>query len=742
MADEPDTEVTEAPKKGRSDSEKREILKEARERHKRTLDYEATFRTHFKADVKFSEGDAYNNWQWPEDVLNDRDKKPSLTINRVRQHNLDILNDARQSRIAVQVRPLRSGASYEAAMTYDGLIRHIEYVSNADSAYQAALKFAVQGGIGYIRLTTDYVGDDTFDQEIYVRGFFSADEVMMVLLDPDITEFDGSDAKFGFIFTSVARPVFDAKYPKLKDSVGSTELKPEETWASDDRVIVAEYFRAVPQEKKLVTYIDPETGEQVTDTTDKVKAEILEAVIDTEGYAERLVIDTKIEHFKIIGDTLQEENVWPGKYIPIIRCIGEETVIDGQMDRKGHTRALIDSQRMFNYNASASVEYGALQTKVPWTGPGAAIENYESDWNNANIENKSYLAYNHVDEDGNPIPKPERPQPPTGAPVFMQGMRDALEQMYLASGQNQADFGQPGNERSGVAIQQRQRQGDNATYHYLDHQASMIRLAGKQMLDLIPKVYDTERVVKYRDDAGNESDVTINPDAPTAHERVENKTGPDQVMLNPNIGVYDVQADVGPAYATRRQEAFNAFSTLLGSNKELISLVGDIWMRFADIPGGEEAAQRLKRMVPQQAMQDGPPPDLVAANQQIQALTAMVEKLTMKLENREDEGVHKQEKNAIDAYRATTDRIGSLEKALALDPGGLLVLVKEVIEEAQAQSAGGNALEHAVDDEPKTEDIHPGMGGQLQPPPPHAPPVDPNNLIEPPSTEVAEPASA
>lgn len=731
--------------KGRSDSEKREILKEARERFRRAMSWEATFRTRFRDDIRFSEADAYNMWQWPQDVQNERTKRVMLTINRARQHNLDILNDARQSRVAVQVRPLRGGASYDSAMILDGVIRHIEYISNAESAYQSALKFAVQGGCGYIRLVTDYVGDDSFDQEIYVRGYYKADDVLMILLDPDIKEFDGSDAKFGFVFSDMDKEEFDRAYPKWKDRAASNEIAPDASWGNvgGEKVRIAEYFRAVAEEGKLYTFQDPDTGEQVTKSQKEMDAELLKAVIDTEGFAERLVVNTKIEHFKIIGDNIAEEKVWPGKYVPIIRCIGEETVIDGQMDRKGHTRALLDSQRMLNYNASASVEYGALQTKVPWMGPIKAIEGMEEDWNNANTENKSYLGYNHEDDDGKPIPKPERPQPPTGAPVFMQGMRDALEQMYLASGQNQADFGQPGNERSGVAIQQRQRQGDNATYHYLDHQASMIRLCGKQLLDLISKVYDTKRMVKYRDDAGKESDVTIDPNAPQPHqvEKGEGKNQPDQVIMNPTMGVYDVQADVGPAYATRRQEAFTAFSQLLGQNKELISVVGDIWMRFADIPGGEEAAERLKRMVPKQAMEDGPSPDLMAAQQQIQQLMELVKATTDKLASKEGEAKNAEEKNAIAGYDAVTKRLGALEKALALDPQGLKVLIMEVIEEAQAQSAGGNALEHAMANDPAGADIHQDLGGQLQSPPPHPPAVDPNNLLpEPSPTEVPEPA--
>lgn len=709
----------------RSEADKREILNEARKRFRRGTDWEAMSRSRFKDDIKFAEADAYNQYQWPAMALSARAKRPILTINRVRQHNLDILNDARQSRVAIKVRPLRGGASYEAAEVLDGVIRHIEYISNADTAYQNALKFAVQGGIGWIRLVTDYAGDDTFDQEIFIRP---VKDPLTILLDPDITEFDGSDAKFGFVFTDMPKDEFDKAYPKFKDIAGDNELAPGDSWVMGEHVRIAEYFRAVQDESKMYAFEDPQTGQQVVKTEAEIDKELLAQVIDNPATAYRSVVLTKIEHFKIIGDTIAEEKEWLGKYVPLIRCVGEETIIDGQLDRKGHTRALLDSQRMFNYNASAAVEFGALQSKTPWVAPVAAIEEVQEIWNTANTDNPSVLPFKHRDEEGNEIPAPKRIEPPAVAPVFMQGMRDAIEQMYLASGQNQADFGQPGNERSGKALEARQRQGDNATYHYLDHQALMIRLCGKQVLDLLPKVYDTKRMVKYRDDAGKETDVQIDPEAPQPFQKQAadpTSKDPDQVVLNPKMGIYDVQADVGPAYATRRQEAFAAFSQLLGQNKELISVVGDIWMRFADIPGGEEAAERLKRMVPKQAMMDGPSPDLVEAQQKIEAMGKMLADLTAKLEDKGQIHQYESEKNAIKAYDSVTGRVKALEKALALDPGGLLVLVKEVIEEAQAQSAGGNAETHALETPPGLDGIHPGMGGQLQDPVPHPAPAVP-----------------
>lgn len=707
----------------RSEDDKSKIMDEARKRFRRSQSWESSARNHFESDLKFSEGDSLNNFQWSQGAQDLRQGRPMLTINRVRQHNLDILNDARQSKVSIRIKPLRDGANFESAQTLEGVIKHIEYISKADNAYQHALSFAVRAGWGYIRLATDYADDNSFDQEIFIRR---VKDPRTIYLDPDIAEFDGSDAKFGFVFTDMPKDEFDRTYPKFKDRARNSELAPDETWCMEDKVRVAEYFRCVPKDDELVAFTDPQTGQQTQQKASEIEDELYKAIIDQPDTKVRSISLTEVEHFMIIGDEIAEEKEWPGSYIPLIRCIGEETIIDGIMDRKGHTRALLDSQRMLNYNASIAVEYGALQSKIPWTGPAAAIEGFERDWEEANTSNKAFLAFNHVDDDGNPIPKPERVAPPIPMPVAMQGMKDAIEQMYLASGQNQADFGQPGNERSGVAIENRQRQGDNATFHYLDHQASMIQNCGRQILDLIPKVYDTERLLKMRDDSGLESDVQINPDSPVPVQT--QKTGQDQqtVVLNPKLGVHDVVAEVGKAYATQREEAFAAGIQILSQNKELTPIIGDIVMRSADFPLSEEMAERMRRMVPAQALQDGPPPEVAALNAQLQKAQEIIKEMSDKAASKMADHINDQDKNSIAAYKAQTERLAALDEQLVRLPDLLTELVRTVMAEALhtssdepfTQANDGSPYIPTQEDQQPAPAPSPGMGGQLAIPPP------------------------
>lgn len=700
--------------KVRNQREKEAILAEAKERYQRVDAWEAKARGLFLQDLKFAEGDSDNNWQWPDEIRQPRetDERPMLTINKTRQHNLNVLNDARQSKVAVKIIPIGDEATYESAQAFMATVRAIEYRSDADSAYQMGLAFAVKAGIGYWRVLTDYVDADTFDQELLIKRI---KDPLTVYMDPDIEEADGSDSKFCILAIDVDRKEFEKTNPEWKGRVASTQLGGT-TWAGSDKIRKAEYWRRVPMKDRLVSYLNPVTGEAVIDRESKIPRRIRKAVLDDPDTQTREITDWKVECFTIIGDEITEETPWLGIYIPVVRVVGEETVIDGVLDRKGHTRALKDGQRMFNYNASGSVEFGALQTKIPYLSPMEAIEDFEEMWKDANKTNRAFLPYNHRDEEGDEIPAPQRQQPPTGAPIYMEGMQSAAEWMRMVSGQYQADMGAPSNERSGKAITARQRQGDLATYHYLDHQSRAVRFTGKILIDLIPKIYDTRRMLKYKGDDGEENHIQIDPDAKQAVQEQQVDRDSKMTVFNPNIGKYDVESDVGPSYQTRRQDAFEAGVQILQQNESLTSLIGDLVLKNADFPGADEMAERMKRMVPPQALDPNADPQIVGLQQQIQQQDQMIKALAGKLSDKTGDLRVKQEKTSIEGYRAQTDRFAQIKEAAGLDPQGLLVLVREVLEEMQATSAGGNVAGHISEDVPFPEAIHPALGGSLAPP--------------------------
>lgn len=357
-----------------------EILLEAKKRFKVCQDWEAQARIWFDYDYKFANADSNNMYQWDNWVVGDRQQnnRPCLTINKTQQHNLQIINDGKQNKPGVNIRPVGDAASFEAAQVFQEVVRHIEYISSAENVYDNAATFQVNAGWGYWRVTVEKISG-TFDKEIFIRRI---KDPRSVYLDPNINEVDGSDAWFGFIFDDMPRDLYEAQYPKFKN-VGNTTFDNEyRDWVQKDTVRVCEYFRKLQTDDKLVYFILPETQEEVGpikwSELDKDGRNMFKEIKSREDnlpeedrtYREEDELSEQIEWYKIAGNVIIDRNTkWLGKYIPIVRLVGTETVIDGIWDCKGHTRALLDPQRIYNINSPLALDT-PLPTPTGWTTMG------------------------------------------------------------------------------------------------------------------------------------------------------------------------------------------------------------------------------------------------------------------------------------------------------------------------------------------------------------------------------------
>jgi hypothetical protein len=660
------------------------IFKRAQDRFRRCEDWESYARRLFLDDLKFANADPDNKYQWPTRMWNDRqrDERPALTINKTRQHNLNIINDAKMNKPGIKYRAAGNGATAEAARIWDGIARHIEYQSNAPAHYDVATTFQVTAGIGYLRVITDYVSEDSFDQDIYVT---SIPDPMTVYIDPDARAPAKEDMRFAFIFEDMPKDVFEKKYPQYVKYVGTEGLVGDRGWRDDDHVRVAEYFEAEDVEDELLMF-DGADGQPTTLLASDLRKVDPKSKVFSDPMTRKRTVSRRLIHYHfIIGTHIveSEEKIWPGKTIPIIPVVGEETIIEGRMDRKGHTRAMKDPQRMYNYWASSAVEYGALQSKTPWIVGVETVEGFEEYWATANRQNHAYLPFKSVGDDGKPLTPPARVEPPVPSPVALKGMEVAAMEMQMVSGQYENQMGQQGNERTGKAIAERQRQGDRATYHFIDNLAIAIRQVGKIILDLVPKLYDTNRIVMILAENGESLEVKLDPQLQQAHMLEVNENNEVITrLLNPAVGQYEVQADVGPGYATRREEAFNALTLILTQAPALTNIIGDIMFRAGDFPMAEEAAERLKRMVPPQALGQGPSQNEQMLSMQVQQLQNALQATMDELAKEKGKTQARLEKREVDVYDAITKRIDVVGKQ-GLSALQLAKLQDDVVRESE-----------------------------------------------------------
>lgn len=666
------------------DSSETKLIEQAKKDFQRIQDFEGKARKNWNEDIKFANADSENGYQWPNKIRinRDLDDRPCLTINKVRQHCLQIINDAKQNKPSIKIRPTGGKATYESAQAFEGVVRYIEYISNAQTAYDTATVFQVQGGIGYWRIVTDYAGDDTFDQEVFIRR---VKDPLTVYLDPDAQEADKSDGKIAFVFDDMLKDDFKAAYPDWVDLVGNAALGNGDGWIDDKHIRVAEYFKVIKKKDKLYALEDHKGGTHIVRES-KIPEDLKSFIIDVPANRIRAIEDNVVEWYLIAGNRVIEKREWPGRYIPIVPLIGEEVVIEGELDRKGHVRNMKDPQRMYNYWSSSAVEFVALQGKSPWVAPARAIEGLETYWGNANRTNHAVLPWNDIDDEGKPVAAPFKPQAPQMAPAYIEGMKVSAGEMEFVTGQYAPQMGEPSNERSGKAINARQRQGDRSTYHFVDNLGVAIGYTGRILIDLIPKIYDTKRVIKMLAEDGTQDEITVDPHSPEALQMAQKQKRKVMSIFNPSVGKYGVEADIGPAYATKREEAFNAFTQLLGQSPQLVGTIGDLMFRFADFPGADKIAERLERLVPPNIKGDGPTPQMQKAAQLIQHLGGLLKTAQNQLTEEKSKSKSFAEKRDIDAYKAFTDRMEVLFKEHQVTPKDLSRMLHELMQQEHSVS--------------------------------------------------------
>lgn len=605
-------------------------------------------------DLKFGGGD-----QWPVELQNSRnlESRPVITVNKVDNYCRQVSNQQRQQRPRIKVHATNTHEDMIDAQTIQGIIRHIEVNSNADYAYDNAFDYAVRMGWGFLRVRTDYVSEDSFDQEIYIDP---VDNPFTVYFDPNSVAPDGSDAERCLITTMVSKDQFRKMYPEADD--GGTSFTQRGTgdsqseWITKEDIRLAEYYYTVKEKATLYLLSDG----TATFADDKDFFNRLDAygitVVD-----KRESVKKTIKYCKMTAVEILEERDWAGKYIPIVPVYGRHIVIGDKRKKFGMIRYAKDPQRMYNFWQTSITESVALAPKAKWLLAEGQDEGHESDWANANIKSFPLLRYKQTDIDGRPAPVPTRLQPeppPTGVMAAAAGVNDDIKSIMGIF--DPAQLGQ-GN-ISGKALNGQQQQVDLTNFDYYDNLTRTIAHVGKICLDLIPKIYDTERVMRIIGDDGKPELLTINQ-----------RDSVGRVLNDITVGQYDVVMETGPGYNSKRQEAVDNMLPLLSAAPELMQVAGDLVFRNMDWPGADIIADRLAAANPMAQIDDKSkvPPQvqmqLAMSKKQIQELTQALQAKELLLKQRMDVEQLRQESETKRTLIKETNRAHEIELREASD---------------------------------------------------------------------------
>jgi len=621
-----------------------------------------------QSDIKFvREG---GKAQWDDAAVNSRQQvgseRPILTVNRQLAYNNQVVNEMRQNRPGIRVRPCDDQSDKETAEVLQGVIRNIQAISKASQAYDIAAQNCVDGGIGYFRLINQYVSDDAWQQELIIK---SVPDIATVRCGPYF-ELDGSDMKWAMIVEQMDKDAFEKQY---KDDTKGWEMlengMSNDGWVGKQTVMVAEYFEIKESPAILGQTQDGRTI-YIDDATEQ------DVIVN-----QRKTIRKTVSWVKVGGDSILDQTELPISYIPLFPMIGNVYYADGKKKTFGLTRHGRSPSQLYNFAVSSEAELLALSPLAPFMADVEAIAGYETTYAQANKKPFSVLLYNSISATtGQPLPKPERQQLVSQSTGWIAAKEAAAADIQASLGIYDAAMGDSPNNQSGKAVLSLQKQASQGTYHYSANQALTIAHCGRVLVEWIPKIYTEAQVMRILGEDDEVSHISIDPNQPHASVESQDEAGEIKRIYNLSVGRYDVVCDVGPNYATKRQEAAESMLELIRSYPDIMPLAGDLLVNNLDWPGADKISERLKKMLPPplQEKDDKPNPEAEQLNGQMEQMAGQMEEMGAHIKDLEAKTEIDRQKLEIEWFKAETARMAEIAKMEAGTQPGIEPTTMEI----------------------------------------------------------------
>jgi hypothetical protein len=609
-----------------------QFLEDMREQYDLDVEFDQENRKQALDDKKFAAGE-----QWDPIVLESRKGLPNLVINSIPQFTAQLVGDWRESRKAIKVLPSNDEDTDVATVRGD-IIRTIEAQSRADRVYDSAFESLVQCGDGDFRVSVEYARDDVFDQDIFIRPIEDCHSVVWDRYSVDPT---GRDARRVWVNDRIPKKEFIAKYgeipeARLEDSNFANNIY-SGGWEDSDSYQVSEYWRLIERKKTLAMFEDGRVIE-INDNN-------LETVVAQHGPPVR-IRDSWCSYAQMHLVTGFSILSGPFEYkltrVPIIRMSGRVTNVAGRRVRYGLVRFMKDPVRLKNFWRSVAAEQLGYAPKAKWIAPESAVEGREDAFRKAHLSRDPLLIYN----DGAEAPPQLIPPPPVEASLLNEAATNAQD-MKDVTGIHDASLGVKSNETSGRAIMARQREGDVANLTFHDNANAAVLEAGDVVNQLLPQVYDGTRVKRC-----------IGEDEGVKFVNLNDPMDPESIDLS--VGMFDVILASGLSYTTKRVEAAQAMMEAIQVYPELMSIAGDLVVKAQDWPGADKLAERLKKTIPPQLLEEGEEGGAGVSPQQMQEMQMQLQQLAAENQELKTDRTLEERKLEIDQYNAETQRIRAL----------------------------------------------------------------------------------
>lgn len=574
--------------------------------------------------------------------------KPCLQFNKLLPQIKKVSNQARLNFPSIKVSPEDDNADIDTAQKLSGLVKQVLKNANADVEISAAFENTTESSIGWFRVITKWCDDESFDQELDIKKIPNP---FSVYRDVNSVENTSADSEWGFITDEMSRKEFDRVYPDAVassfdiSSLGDTDRR----WITEDTIRVAEYYRLEKVPDLLIEGVGPE-GEIVKGL--KSELDNFDNIVIAR---KRPTFRRKWMWYKITGTEILEREELPNRLFPLVSIIGRQKDIGNEQRMFSLIRFAIDAQKMYNYWRSCEAEQLASIQKAPYIG---AKGQFKSDrgWKDANVTNKPFLEYDMViGSNGQVAPPPQRAPAPEAPIGFISAAQSSNQDIKETIGLDNpmentttgANVETRANVLSGKALETLNMNGEMATYDFIDNLNKAVRQCFRIIIDVIPEIYDTERVERILGEDDEDELVLFN--GPTEDGKLYDLT----------LGKYDIDIDVGPDYATKRKETAEQMMEFMQKAPGFAEITGDLVAKTQDWKDADKFAERIKKTIPPEILGDDD-----VDEEQLQQQLAQVQQEKQQLEQQLDQALELIQTKQIDKEMVQMKEQGAINREI------------------------------------------------------------------------------
>lgn len=599
--------------------------------------------------------------QWTDDEqdLLKTYRKVPLTVNKLASMANSLLAEQQSNTPQLVVEP-GPGCDEQTASLRETITKSIMFSPCAREVYETAAKQAIIGGFSAYLLDTEYENDG-FDLVPVYRDFRDPTKCFWDISSEHHNKIDS--LKSGYV-QMMSRERFSHEFGEsverkitsrtslnnnddddIIDGAIDSGFSPDVfVWADEKVVAVLHYYKV--KFKKDTKYrlsdrteIDQEEMDALVEASIEINSQLAELnpeAADTELLWKnnepvriedsRTISKPYVKHYKIAGQYIIEESIFPSNKCPLIFVDQSSYYMkDGKQVCRPFFVDAKDTQRYINYLRTQSAHILKVSRYDQYMGSkkNVASNDTQNMWRDPSTMQGMLL----FDESpGGYVP--QKLSPPELSQSLTIEYEKAIQDLYTCTGLYPTYLGQQGQEVSGVAINRRDRIGAKSIQPTLREIDKAVTAGGNVLNEMIPRIYDSERVIALESSDYGRTNVTVNKQTDEFGEVIENDI---------TKGTYQVKLVAGPSTEGQKQDALESLDRVIQHDPALFRMFGDLYAENLPLDNTLQIKNRLKTIVPPQIIEAGktgrmpeqaqqpPDPQQVAAQQAAEAQKSMMQ---------------------------------------------------------------------------------------------------------------------